>query len=93
MLCLTESTTYVTQHLPAWAIELLASLEIDSVEVDLETLDRIAATIDDGPSQAHLLIGFIAGYAAGLAEGGGMADFDRAHAASVRFMRKHVVGE
>lgn len=84
---------HMTQHLPTWATELLASLEISPVEVDLETLNKVATTIEDDPSQAQLLTGFIAGYAAGLAEGGGMADFERAHSASVRFMRNHVIGE
>lgn len=78
----------MTQQLPSWASEILQALEIDPVNVDIDTLKAIAATINDDPLRDHLLVGFVAGYAAGLAEGTGMASFDRAHAASVQFMSK-----
>ena len=83
----------MTQHLPEWANELLETLELDSVQVDGEALERIADTIKDDPPVDHVLVGFIAGYAAGMAQGSGMASFERAHAASVQFMRKHLSRE
>ncbi len=83
----------MTQALPEWATQLLAELEIDPVHVNVQTLEEIAHHVDDDPDQARLLVGFIAGYAAGLAQGGQMASFARAHGASVQFMHKHLTGE
>lgn len=83
----------MTQHLPEWATKLLQALEIDSVQVNTQALEEIADTIKDDPATDHLLVGFIAGYAAGMAQGGGMASFEQAHAASVQFMGKHLSKE
>lgn len=85
--------TLVTQPLPDWASNLLHSLEIDPVEVDTQTLQGIAANISTASDRDQLLVGFIAGYAAGLAEGSGMATFDRAHAASMQFMYRNTSEE
>lgn len=79
--------------LPEWANQLLRSLEIDPVDIDIVTLQEIAQNLNDDPQRDRILVGFIAGYAAGLAEGGGMATFDKAHAASVQFMYKHTSRE
>jgi len=83
----------MTQSLPHWATELLEALEIQPVEVDLQTLEDISSSLPDESPKNRLMVGFIAGYAAGLAEGGGMASFDRAHAASTRFMRQQLTQE
>ena len=83
----------MTQSLPVWAADLLKALEIDPVDVDTAALRRIADGIDHDQHTDDLLVGFIAGYAAGMAQGSGMADFDKAHAASVRFMTKNVAAE
>lgn len=76
------------QPLPEWANDLLGSLEIGPVDVDIDVLQKIVQNLNDDPNRDRILVGFVAGYAAGLAEGGGMATFDRAHAASVQFMDK-----
>lgn len=81
------------QPLPAWAHNLLQALEIDAVNIDVAALQNLATKTSDDPNQAHILVGFIAGYAAGLAEGSGMTGFDRAHAASVQFMHKTLAVE
>lgn len=91
-MCLTESIA-MTYSLPSWATELLESLELPAVELDLDTLQHLIATLGDDAEHAPLLVGFIAGYAAGRAEGEGMASFERSHAASVRFMAKSLSGE
>lgn len=83
----------MTQPVPEWAADLLAALELEPLEVRIETLHQIAKSIQDDPETDQLLTGFIAGYAAGMAQGSGMASFDRAHTGSVRFMRKYVAGE
>ena len=83
----------MTQQLPKWATELLERLELDAIQVNIEALEKIAATIKDDPSKDHVLVGFIAGYAAGMAQGSGMASVERAHAASVQFMGKHLARE
>lgn len=83
--------TSVTQSLPGWASILLRSLEIDTVDIDIEGLQAIAAHFTADPNRDQLLVGFIAGYAAGLAEGSDMATFDRAHAASVQFIHNALV--
>ncbi|MGO1536089.1 MAG: hypothetical protein ACTHWM_04115 [Yaniella sp.] len=79
--------------LPEWANQRLRSLEIDPVDIDIVTLQEIAQNLNDDPQRDRILVGFIAGYAAGLAEGGGMATFDKAHAASVQFMYKRTSRE
>ncbi|GAA4107949.1 hypothetical protein [Enteractinococcus coprophilus] len=78
----------MTQPLPDWASNLLSALEIESVQVDIATLRHIADAIDHDEQTDKLVVGFIAGYAAGIAQGTGMAGFDKAHAASVSFMAK-----
>ena len=83
----------MTQQLPEWATELLERLELDAIQVNIEALEKIAATIKDDPTKDHVLVGFIAGYAAGMAQGSGMAAFERAHTASVQFMGKHLARE
>lgn len=83
----------MTQPVPEWAADLLAALELEQVEVRLETLHQIAKSIQDDSDTDQLLTGFIAGYAAGLAQGSGMASFDRAHTRSVRFIHKYLTGE
>ena len=79
--------------LPEWANQRLRSLEIDPVDIDLVTLQEIVQNLNDDPQRDSILVGFIAGYAAGLAEGGGMATFDKAHAASAQFMYKRTSRE
>ena len=79
----------MTQSLPNWATELLQALEIEPVEVNLEALQKISAHLDNDPNQDRILTGFIAGYAAGLAQGSEMASFERAHQASVQFMQQY----
>lgn len=93
MLCLTESSSRMTHPLPAWATDILQSLELGAIEIDTVALRRIAETVQEDPPTDALLVGFIAGYAAGMAEGSGMAGFDKAHAASVRFMAKDLTRE
>ena len=92
MLYLTEST-HMTQPLPDWAANLLKSLELEPVDVDIDVLRRIADGVDHDESTDELFVGFIAGYAAGMAQGSGMVGFDKAHAASVNFMTKNLVTE
>lgn len=84
---------YMTQPLPHWARNLLSALEIEPVQVDIATLRDIADALEHDEQTDKLLVGFIAGYAAGLAQGSGMAGFDKAHAASVRFMTKSLGAE
>ena len=83
----------MTQPLPTWATELLAALEIDPVDVDLGALQVLSHHLEEEPREAGVLVGFIAGYAAGLAQGGQMASFERAHRASIQFMRQHLTRE
>ena len=83
----------MTHPLPDWATNLLKALEIDPVDVDTDALRRIADGIENNPETDDLLVGFIAGYAAGMAQGSGMAGFDKAHSASVSFMVKNLVTE
>ncbi|MFC4430919.1 DUF6457 domain-containing protein [Citricoccus alkalitolerans] len=69
-----------------WPAELMTALELDGVHPEFAWLERLArnaadASGDDGDAAATA---FIAGYAAGLAEGSNQASFDRAHRASLR---------
>lgn len=74
-----------------WAPRLLSQMELGAVRPDWEGLASLAALAqahhpqdpDAGSSAA-----FIAGYAAGLAEGTGQADFARAHRASLRALER-----
>ncbi len=79
----------MTQPMPEWARQLLNTLEIQPVDINLEALQQISAQIQHDPHQDPMLVGFIAGYAAGLAQGGDMASFERAHQASVQFMQQY----
>lgn len=85
---LTPESTNMTHPLPDWANELLAALEMNPVDVDTATLLQLAQRLNHDPETDPVHIGFVAGYAAGMAQGSGMADFDKAHAASLRFMSK-----
>ena len=83
----------MTQPLPTWATELLTALEIEPVNIDLGALENLSQHLDETPREAGILTGFIAGYAAGLAQGSQMASVERAHKASVQFMRRHLTRE
>ena len=63
------------------------------MDVDAAALQDISNQLDEDPREAGVLVGFIAGYAAGLAEGSQMASFERAHRASVQFMRQRLTRE
>jgi len=73
---------------PPWATRILTQLEIEPVDIDIAALKRIAENLDASHSTDQLVVGFLAGYAAGLAQGADMASFERAHAASLKFMDK-----
>ncbi|MGO1884754.1 MAG: hypothetical protein ACTH3G_05260 [Citricoccus sp.] len=66
--------------------ELMAALELGDATPDIARLARIAriAAAASGNDDDAAATAFIAGYAAGLAEGTGQAGFDRAHHASLR---------
>lgn len=66
--------------------ELMAALELGDPAVDVPRLARIAriAAATTGQDDDAAVTAFLAGYAAGLAEGTGQADFERAHRASLR---------
>lgn len=66
--------------------ELMAALELGDAAVDIPRLARIAriAAAASGHDDDAAATAFIAGYAAGLAEGTGQAGFERAHRASLR---------
>lgn len=66
--------------------ELMAALELGDAAVDVPRLARIAriAAASSGNDDDAAATAFIAGYAAGLAEGTGQAGFERAHQASLR---------
>lgn len=65
--------------------ELMAALELGDAAVDIPRLARLAriAAATSGNDDDAAVTAFIAGYAAGLAEGTGQAGFDRAHRASL----------
>ncbi|WMY79506.1 molybdopterin-guanine dinucleotide biosynthesis protein [Citricoccus sp. I39-566] len=65
--------------------ELMAALELGDAAVDIPRLARLAriAAATSGNDDDAAATAFIAGYAAGLAEGTGQAGFDRAHRASL----------
>lgn len=82
------------QHSPQaqadWPDRLMAALEIEGVTPDTARVARIArvAAAVSGHDDDGAVTAFIAGYAAGLAEGTGQAGFDRAHAASLRAIER-----
>ena len=69
----------------------MQSMELGSARPDL---DEVAALGAQARSQhpedpdAGTTVAFLAGYAAGLAEGSGQADFDRSHRASLSALRR-----
>lgn len=69
-----------------WPAELMTVLELDGAHPDFSRLARLArnAAAASGNDDDAAATAFIAGYAAGLAEGSGQAGFDRAHRASLR---------
>lgn len=84
----------MTTSLPAWAQQLLVNLELSPIEVDTAALHQLVNAVNAHPTAKDALVmGFIAGYAAGMAQGEGMASFDRAHTASLRFMHRTLTGE
>ncbi len=64
----------------------MTALELDGVHPDFARLASLArhAAATSGNDEDAAATAFIAGYAAGLAEGSGQACFDRAHRASLR---------
>ncbi|MGM7669565.1 DUF6457 domain-containing protein [Microbacterium sp. A93] len=80
-------------------VELMAALELGDPAVDVPRLARIAriAAAASGHDDDAAATAFIAGYAAGLAEGTGQAGFERAHRASLRgietFLSRAVTAE
>lgn len=68
----------------------MAALEIEGATPDVARLSRAAriASAASGNDDDAAATAFIAGYAAGLAEGTGQAGFDRAHAASLRAIER-----
>ncbi|QCU78767.1 hypothetical protein E7744_11910 [Citricoccus sp. SGAir0253] len=69
-----------------WPRRLMAALELDGASPDFARLARTArlAAAASGEDDDAAATAFLAGYAAGLAEGMGQAGFDRAHRASLR---------
>jgi hypothetical protein len=70
----------------------MAALELGGVRPDFDRLTRLAriAAAASGHDDDAAATAFIAGYAAGLAEGTGQAGFDRAHRASMRGIERLV---
>lgn len=79
--------------------ELMAALELGDAAVDIPRVARAAriAAATSGNNEDAAATAFIAGYAAGLAEGTGQAGFERAHRASLRgieqFLGRSVTGQ
>jgi hypothetical protein len=73
----------------------MAALEIEGARPDTARLARTAriAAAASGHDDDAAATAFIAGYAAGLAEGTGQAGFDRAHAASLRAIERTLAAE
>jgi hypothetical protein len=78
-----------------WPDRLMAALEIEGAAPDVSRLARTAriAAAASGHDDDAAATAFIAGYAAGLAEGTGQAGFDRAHAASLRAIERLLAAE
>ncbi|MDI3331359.1 MAG: hypothetical protein QJR09_11615 [Micrococcus sp.] len=85
----------VPQDPAGWPHRLMAALEIDGTRPDVARLARTArlAAAASGQDDDAAATAFIAGYAAGLAEGTGQAPFDRAHAASLRAIERLLAAE
>lgn len=75
---------------PEWFAELAHALELGDVPVTVQLMQQVVGRVpDDDEATTELsagLVGFLAGYATGLAEGTGQADFDRAHRAALKFI-------
>ncbi|WGH80534.1 hypothetical protein QDX25_06785 [Auritidibacter ignavus] len=77
------------QFSPQWAHALLQALEIDPrIEINSAQLHQISCEQHLQTAPEHLTLGFIAGYAAGLAEGSRQAEFPQAHRASLRYIAR-----
>ncbi|MGD6980847.1 MULTISPECIES: hypothetical protein [Citricoccus] len=83
------------QYPAGWPERLMAALELSGVSPDTARLSRAAriAAAASGQDDDAAATAFIAGYAAGLAEGSGQAGFDRAHAASLRAIERLLAAE
>lgn len=73
-----------TPQNPLWVTQLLNDLEIDDVYIDQPQLEKLEAAAGEN------IIGFIAGYAVGLAEGTGQADFPAAQRAALKFISRWI---
>lgn len=87
-----DSTQHATSSTPppGWAQELMGQMELGHARPDWEALSDLAAAVTQAHPEdpdAGIAAVFIAGYAAGLAEGTEQADFDRAHRMSVRALQ------
>ena len=79
---------------PAWTTRLLELMEMGLARPDLAGVAALAGQARAAHPQdpdAGTSAAFIAGYAAGLAEGTGQADFARAHRASLRALERLIV--
>jgi len=83
------------QNRDGWPGRLMAALEIDGAAPDISRLARTAriAAAASGHDDDAAVTAFVAGYAAGLAEGTGQAGFDRAHAGSLRAIERLLAAE
>jgi hypothetical protein len=75
-----------------WPAQLMAALELGEARPQFDRLTRLArlAAAASGDDDDAAATAFIAGYAAGLAEGTGQAGFERAHRASMRGIERLV---
>jgi hypothetical protein len=73
----------------------MTALELPDISPDTARLARAAriAAAASGQDDDAAATAFVAGYAAGLAEGTGQAGFDRAHAASLRAIERLLATE
>ncbi|MCY1159637.1 MAG: hypothetical protein MOP51_2662 [Citricoccus sp.] len=73
----------------------MTALELPDINPDTARLARAAriAAAASGQDDDAAATAFVAGYAAGLAEGTGQAGFDRAHAASLRAIERLLATE
>jgi hypothetical protein len=85
----------IAQDHARWPDRLMTALEIEGADPDVSRLARAAriAAAASGHDDDAAATAFIAGYAAGLAEGTGQAGFDRAHAASLRAIERLLAAE
>lgn len=78
-----------------WPQQLMAALELEGPGPHVPRLARLArlAAAASGEDDDAAATAFIAGYAAGLAEGTGQAGFERAHSASLRAIERLLAAE